>query len=162
MNRAQRFNGHRIWLLAGILAGCLLALFGCKGENLHYELEVRHMHFPNFQETHRVGMGETFVISDSEYSARVVRFEPDFAIDMESKEVFSRSEEMNNPAVLVEVFKDGEKAAEQWAFRTGMPHMGGKTPLVFSLISVTGPMEGTPADSTDADVVSTRFRSEDS
>ena len=69
---------------------------------------------------------------------------------------------MNNPAVLVEVLKDGEKAAEQWAFQTGMPHMGGKTPLVFSLVSVTGTMEGAPADSTDSDVVSTEFRSEDS
>lgn len=142
---------YRTRLLIGVLAGCLLAQIGCRDEDVRFVLEVGHLHFPDFQEVHRVGMGERFAIGDTELSARITRFEPDFAINTDAGKIFSRTQELNNPAVLVEVLQDGDTVAEKWAFRASMPHMGGETPVTFRLLSVE--MGGVAADSLNSGVV---------
>lgn len=121
-----------------VLTCCLVATLGCDKDERPYELQVRDLHNPDFEEVYKVGMNEEFELGDSGYSARIVRFVPDFRIDLETKEVTSASEEMNNPAVLLEVLKDGEKVAEQWAFRQSMPHMGGSTTFTFTLLTIKG------------------------
>jgi hypothetical protein len=126
------------WFPFAVLACCLVSISGCQGGERPYEIEVSDQHAPDFQEVYKVGLDEEFTLGESGYSAKVVRFVPDFRIDIETREVSSASQEMNNPAVLVEVYKDGAKAAEQWGFRKTMPHMGGATTFSFALLSVKG------------------------
>jgi hypothetical protein len=117
----------------------LLAVLGggsCQKDGRVYEIVVGHSHYPNFREEHRVALKERFAIGDSDYEARIVRFEPDFALDNTKGEVFSRSEDYNNPAVQIEVFKGGKKVTKLWAFGLAFPHRGQGVPLTFRLVSV--------------------------
>jgi hypothetical protein len=135
----------KMWGFWGLLLAGFLAPFGCGSAPVQYVLEVRHQHYPDFREVNRARQGERFVIGDTNVEAKIVRFEPDFAIDREAKTIFSRSESMNNPAVLVEVYEDGDKKAEVWAFRNSPPHARTGTPLLFFLLSVED-LEGNRLD----------------
>jgi hypothetical protein len=81
-----------------------------------------------------VAPGETFNIGDTEYSARITGFVPDFLYDQEKKQVISASNELRNPAVRLEVFQDGKKVEDLWAFPgDGPPHYGRESMLAFSV-----------------------------
>jgi hypothetical protein len=121
--------------LAAALAALVAASCAATDEKT-YVLEVRHHHFPNFQEEHRARFGEWFSIGDTEVEARVIRYEPDFEINLDTKEVGSRSEEPNNPAVQIEIREEGKETVRMWAFWNTPPHMGGPSPLVFNLTAV--------------------------
>ncbi|MCX7725965.1 MAG: cytochrome c biogenesis protein ResB [Chitinispirillaceae bacterium] len=45
------------------------------------------------------------------------RFVPDFCLDIETKKVFSRSSEHNNPALLITLLKNNEKIFSGWHFK---------------------------------------------
>ena len=134
---AARLAAGALALLVG--AGAALLSGGCGRESLSFELRVQHSHYPGFREVHRVRLGEEFQVGDSDYAARVVRFEPDFAMDRKRGEIFSRSDSLNNPAVLVRVKEKGKRKAEIWAFAKAPPHGGGKVPLLFFLDAVDSP-----------------------
>ena len=143
------------WRYGALLLAALLMQATCGRDSRSpdaefFVLEARHMHFANFSDEHRVSLGEDFSIGDTEVIARIVRFEPDLAINTDTKEIFSRTQEMNNPAVLVEVNEPGKEAVQVWAFRNPVPHMRGKTPLMFLLRAIEDPKGNrldTPADS---------------
>ncbi len=62
----------------------------------------------------RVKIGEEFGFPDADLKIKVADFVPDFAID-EGK-VFSRSNELDNPAVLLEVYEDATLKYKKWVF----------------------------------------------
>jgi len=106
------------------------------------ELRVKHRLYPNFQEIHRVKPKEFFEIGDTDYRGKVVRFLPDFAID-DSGRIFSKTDEPNNPAVLVEVWLKNKKVDEIWAFKEGLiPHFKASSTLQFVIVDLKVPVKG--------------------
>jgi cytochrome c biogenesis protein len=60
--------------------------------------------------------GDPEEFSDGLYSARMISYVSDFAFDQQTKEVFSRSGDVNNPAIQIEVYEDGEVISTPWLF----------------------------------------------
>ncbi len=102
-------------------------------------LSVTHRIYKDFHEIHSVKLGERLQLSDSEYSAEATEFYPDFAINADTKEVISRSDEPNNPAVRIIVYRNDEKVDEVWAFKGGgAPHYYRDSLLAFQLMDFKG------------------------
>ncbi len=55
-------------------------------------------------------------IKGSPYSVKLIGYSADFAYDDERGEVFSKTGEANNPAINIEVYKDGKVVATPWIF----------------------------------------------
>lgn len=62
-----------------------------------------------------VPAGKSFQLEGTDYSIRMLRFFPDFALD-EHFSAFSRSEEFNNPAAEIEIRKGGRSLFRTWVF----------------------------------------------
>jgi len=62
----------------------------------------------------RVKIGEGFKIPDGDLKVKAVDFIPDFVIA--KGKVFSRSNEPNNPAVLLEIYEDAALKYKEWVF----------------------------------------------
>ena len=63
-----------------------------------------------------VKWGETARIPNTPYSVKLVAYVSDFAYDEKNKEIYSQSPEANNPAVGIEVYKDGKAVSGPWLF----------------------------------------------
>jgi len=104
----------------------LLALAACQTlppSGPTFQIRVRHISNPELFEDHYVRLGETFYIADTEYSVKVLQFIPDFAINIKTKEVVSRSDKPLNPAVQVAVSYEGEPLYETWVlYQEELPH----------------------------------------
>jgi cytochrome c biogenesis protein len=64
---------------------------------------------------YKAKIGERIALEQQGYEVEAKRFVPDFTIG-KNKEVVSRSQELNNPAVQVALLKDGTLQDEQWIF----------------------------------------------
>ena len=107
----------------------------CKSPVQEVTIAVRHQVFPGYYEEFKVKMGQKFQLSDTDYFARAVDFEPDFAISLSDKKVFSRSDSLNNPAVKLIVYRGKEKLEEVWAFqKVQAPHFSPQSMLAFKLL----------------------------
>jgi hypothetical protein len=147
------------------LWAALLLCAGSAGRDQPLEavvLQVHHRVYAGFQEEHRVAPGESFVIGDTDYSARIVDFLPDFVYDDQAKKATTRSNELRNPAVRVEVLQNGRKVEDVWAFRgEGPPHYGRNSMLAFRIKELVWrpgqepPIPPPAADSTKATADST-------
>lgn len=74
-------------------------------------------------EDHRVRVGEEFFVADTEYSANVKSFIPDFAISLKTKKAVSRSDKLLNPAVELAVSYQGQLSYETWVlYQNLIPH----------------------------------------
>ncbi len=60
--------------------------------------------------------GELKKIPDSDYSVKVVGYVADFAFDEKTRTVFSKSAEARNPALRVEIYRNGELVSTPWLF----------------------------------------------
>ena len=96
-------------------------------------LIVRHRVFQNFAEQVTARLGDSFPISDTDYSATVDRYVPDFAMDIKTGRVISRTAEANNPAVRVIIKEKGGVQDTTWALLDVPPHFGRKSMLAFQL-----------------------------
>ncbi len=68
-------------------------------------------------------MGGRFFVADTDYSVKVEQFIPDFYMDMQSKEVSSRSNKPLNPALHLAVFYQSDLLYETWVlYQSLMPH----------------------------------------
>lgn len=86
-------------------------------------LSVGNRMYPNFTDTVTVAVGEVFPIGDTEFTARIDRFFPDFVID-NNRTFTTRSLDPKNPAAHVQVLQKKKVIEESWAFGTqGPPHM---------------------------------------
>ena len=64
---------------------------------------------------YKVEIGKRFTLEDKSYEVEAKRFVPDFTIG-KNKQVLSRSQELNNPAVQIALFKDNTLLYEKWIF----------------------------------------------
>lgn len=142
---------------AALLGLILCGLSGCEQPFEAIVVRVTHRVFTTFNETHRVAPGERFPIGDTEFSGRIVEFLPDFALEETTKKPFSRSRELRNPAVRIEVYEGNRKIEDAWAFQgAGPPHYAKTSLLAFRLEELVWragqePISPTPAaDSTAA------------
>lgn len=121
--------------LIGLQLVCFLALLaGCGSPLEAVVVRINHRIYPQFDEVQRVAPGERFQIGDTDFTARIIDFVPDFAIDPETKEIFTRTELLRNPAIKIEVFDDDTKVEELWAFRgEGAPHFSRESMLLFRI-----------------------------
>ncbi len=106
------------------------------------EIAVKKTGDPSFSRTLTVTPGVRVPVDDKDVTAvAVTRFIPDFVIG-EGNVIQSRSEEPNNPAALVEGWKDGEKVFAGWVFARypdfNQMHSGKPTDLVFVLKTFKG------------------------
>jgi hypothetical protein len=109
---------------------CLIlffAILGCQTvkpkPGLIHTIRVRHVSDQRAYEDHKARVGEEFFIADTEYTAKVKRFVPDFVMNKKTKEVSSRSDLMNNPALLLEVLFQNRSVYETWIlYQNPMPH----------------------------------------
>jgi hypothetical protein len=99
-------------------------------------LVVRHRVFHDFAEQVVARVGESFPIGDTEYTATVDRYVPDFAMDIRSGRVLSRSAEARNPAVRVVVREKGVVQDTTWALLDMPPHFGRRSMLAFQVLSI--------------------------
>lgn len=102
-----------------------------------FTLVIGHRAFVDFRDRVEVALGEEFQVGDTDYSAKVVEFQPDFAMDLETRTVLSRSQEPRNPAARVLVWRNGAPNDTSWAFLKMPPHFGRRSMLAFQLKRVT-------------------------
>ncbi len=118
-------------LMLGVLVPATLQA----AEVAEITIRIKHRIFISFEEVLVIEIGEEFQIADDEYSATVLQFVPDFAIK-EDGTVVSRSEEPRNPAIEIDVLKDGEPEDHVWAFfGDGAPHYRRDSMIAFELVS---------------------------
>jgi len=98
---------------------------------------IGHRVFTEFRDQVTVKMNEDFRVGDSDYSARVVEFQPDFTMDLKNRRVTSRSQAPHNPAVRVRVWKSGAPDDTLWAFLNMPPHFARNSMLAFRLTELT-------------------------
>lgn len=87
--------------------------------------------FGNFHDKVIAVPGKTFRVGDTDYTARVVRFEPDFTLDVKTRKVTSVSGDPLNPAFQIIVSKAGVVHDTSWAFFNMPPHFSAKAHLAF-------------------------------
>ncbi|MFQ5480270.1 MAG: cytochrome c biogenesis protein ResB [Thermodesulfobacteriota bacterium] len=63
-----------------------------------------------------VDWGKTVAVKGTPYSIKLMGYAADFAYDNNTKTVFSQSAESKNPAVHIEIYKDGEMISNPWLF----------------------------------------------
>ena len=104
---------------------------------LTFRLEIGSRLYPNWHEEQRVHMDRLFYLGDSEFSARVRRFVPDFRIG-EKGEILNVSAELKNPAIRVFVYHDSTAADSTWAFLNFPPHYSPRSFFTFQLKEISG------------------------
>ena len=67
-------------------------------------------------------------MGDTEYTARVVEFVPDFTMDLKTRKVTSRGTEPKNPAFKIIVKKNNVPTDTTWAFFNMPPHFARTEP----------------------------------
>lgn len=87
--------------------------------------------FPNFHDKVVAVPNKSFRVGDTEYTARLIRFEPDFSMDIKNRKVVSMSGEPNNPGFQIVVTKAGAAHDTSWAFFNMPPHFSAKSQLAF-------------------------------
>ena len=81
-------------------------------------------------------MNQSFRIGDTDYSARVVQYVSDFAMDMKTRKVVSRSSEPNNPALRIIVRLKGQPQDTTWALLHMPPHFARNSLLAFKVMRI--------------------------
>jgi hypothetical protein len=95
-----------------------------------------HRVFPDFRDHATVGLKQAFQIGDGEYTASVIEWVPDFAIDIKSHRISSRSAEPNNPAFHVVVKRKGVPQDTTWAFMHMAPHFARRSMIAFQVARI--------------------------
>ncbi len=135
---------RRWWLVAGLaLLPASLALAQLKPAPSHrgprvsaVTLDIRHRVFHEFADRQRVKLNQTFVVGDTDLSARIVQYVPDFSMDLKTRKVTSRTEQPDNPAFRIIVWQKKVPQDTVWAFLNMPPHFAMKSLLAFRVIRV--------------------------
>jgi hypothetical protein len=99
-------------------------------------LMIRHRVFPNFRDRQRVKLDKEFVIGDTDYTGRVIRYVPDFFMDVKTRMIKSRSNEPKNPAFEVVVKQKKVPQDTSWAFLRVPPHFARTSLLSFQILRI--------------------------
>ena len=103
---------------------------------LTLHVEVGSRMYTTWREQLRVRLGETFYLGDSEYTARIDRFLPDFRIV--DGEFITVTQQLANPAARVIVFHDTTATDSTWAFLNFPPHFSPRSFFTFKLLEIQG------------------------
>jgi hypothetical protein len=87
--------------------------------------------FPSFHDRVLAEPGKPFAVGATEYTARILRFVPDFNIDLKTHQVTSFTPEPANPAFEIVVSHKGVPQDTTWAFFNMPPHFGARNVLAF-------------------------------
>jgi hypothetical protein len=87
--------------------------------------------FGNFHDKVEAVPNREFRVGDTEYTARIIRFEPDFSLDLKTRKASSMSGEPNNPAFQIVVKRKGAPHDTSWAFFNMPPHFSARSQLAF-------------------------------
>ncbi len=107
--------------------------YGWDWDQASLELLIRPAEGEGKEKIVKARTGEKLKVDES-MEIQVQRFLPDFVLD-EKKQPFSRSNEPNNPAALVEITRNGEKLFAGWLFAR-FPDFSQLHPGKSSLLSV--------------------------
>ena len=135
-------RGIGIGLLIGMLAvpathGEAKAPAPARGPKLEsVTLGIRHRVFPDFRDMQRVKLNRDFPLGDTEYSARVIQYLPDFQMDLERRKVFSLTDQPRNPAFRVVVRRNDVPHDTSWAFLKSPPHFGARSYFAFQVLRI--------------------------
>jgi len=105
--------------------------------SVHFVVEIGSRLYPDWHETVRVTVFEPFYLADTDLSARVERFVPDFRIS-ETGRILSQTDQLENPAVHVVVFGDSATSDSTWAFLNFPPHFSPESFFTFRLKQIEG------------------------
>jgi hypothetical protein len=98
---------------------------------------VFHRVFQNFQERVATPMKQDFRVGDTEHTARVVEWVPDFTMDLKTRKITTRGPEPKNPAFRIVVRKGGVPQDTVWAFFNMPPHFAAKSLVGFMATDIT-------------------------
>lgn len=99
-------------------------------------LRAFHRVFHDFAEDETVPMFKEFGVGDTDFTAEVVEFLPDFFMDLKTHAVSSRSDEPKNPAIRVLVRQKGVPQDTTWAMLNLPPHFARKSMLAFQILRI--------------------------
>jgi hypothetical protein len=99
-------------------------------------LRIRHRVFEKFADERRVRPREVFQIGDTDYSAQIVRFVPDFAMNLKTGKIATRTPLPNNPAFQIIVKEKHVPQDTTWAFLNSPPHFARKSMLAFQILRI--------------------------
>jgi len=99
-------------------------------------LVIRHRVFADFVDVVKATLGKPFQVGDTDYTATVIQYVPDFAMDIESGHVYSRTDQPNNPAFRIAVQQKNAPVDTTWALVSMAPHFGRKSLLSFQVTRI--------------------------
>jgi hypothetical protein len=149
---------HVGWLglLAGLVAASLTHAQAVPpaGGGLRLDavtLLIRHRVFHDFRDLQRVKLKREFILGDTDYTARVVEYVPDFTMDLGSHRITSRSNQPHNPAFRIIISQKGVPQDTTWALLKMPPHFARKSFFAFQIVRLDF-LDGPPilADTTAA------------
>jgi hypothetical protein len=124
-------------MAAGAAHAAAPAPSGGKGPKLDaVTFAVRHRVFHEFYDVQKARLNQDFPLGDSEYSARVIQYLPDFQMDLEHHKFFSLSDQPRNPAFRVVVKKGKAPHDTSWAFLKSPPHFSAKSYFSFQVLRI--------------------------
>lgn len=97
---------------------------------------IRHRVFHDFSDRQMVKLNQDFLLGDTDFSARVVQYVPDFQMDLYRHRVFSRTQQPNNPAFKIIVRKGKAPQDTTWAFLKSPPHFGARSYFAFQVLRI--------------------------
>lgn len=100
-------------------------------------LHIFNRVFPSFHDKVSATPRKEFRVGDTDYTARVVEFVPDFTMDIKTKKVTSRGPEPKNPAFKIIVKKGNVATDTTWAFFNMPPHFARTSMLAFVATEIT-------------------------
>lgn len=100
-------------------------------------LHIFNRVFPSFHDKVTALPSKEFRVGDTEYTARVVEFVPDFTMDLKTRKVTSRGTEPKNPAFKIIVKKNNVPTDTTWAFFNMPPHFARTSLLAFVATEIT-------------------------
>jgi hypothetical protein len=89
--------------------------------------------FPDFTDRQTVKLNQQFQVGDTDYSARIVQYVPDFTMDLKTGKIASRSSEPRNPAFKIIVKQKKVPQDTTWAMLNMPPHFARKSMLAFEI-----------------------------
>ena len=133
-----RWLGPAVGLLAASVAfAAVKPVASHRGPRLDaVTLDIRHRVFHEFADQQRVKLNQTFVVGDTDLSARVVQYVPDFALDLKTHRIFSKSDHPENPAFKIIVWQKKVPQDTTWALLRMPPHFARKSMLAFRVVRV--------------------------
>jgi hypothetical protein len=94
-------------------------------------LHIFNRVFASFHDKIKISLKEEVRVGDTEYTAQLVQYVPEFDMDLKSHKVVTRSQQPKNPAFQVIVRKNGAPQDTAWAFMNMAPHYTRKSLLAF-------------------------------